>query len=77
MLQGLRDQNFGPGRCQECLASVPAVAKKVGEEMNLMQVEERGWSLWMKQGRRWRRGRQQKLNVKKLCYNAFVPETQA
>ena len=75
MLQGLRDQNFGLGRCRGCLASVPAVAKKGVGEMKLKRGEERGLSLGMNQGRRQKKERCQKnLNCQKICYNAFVPE---
>ena len=75
MLQGLRDQNFGLGRCRGCLASVPAVARKGVGEMKLKRGEERGLSLGMNQGRRQKKERcQKKMNCQKICYNAFAPE---
>ena len=61
MLQGLRDQNFGLGRCQGCPASAPAVAQ--GEEGAKLRGVEKVLSLGMNQVRRQKKERQwNKLN---------------
>ena len=72
MLQGSRDQNSGPGKCQGCQASVAVVAK--GAEVMKLMGEERGLSLGMNQERRQKKEGLQK-SCQKICYNAFGPET--